>query len=125
MILSMLTCFENMQADGRVLTGVEMKELTTMRVGGKADCVVFAGSVEDVRKTVQLCRENGIPLTVVGRGSNLIVRDGGLRGVEAVRMEPEVPVDADLKLMWTAVQPDWTTRRDDAACAEWAEKLKT
>ena len=81
MILSMLTCFENMQADGRVLTGVEMKELTTMRVGGKADCVVYAGSVEDVRKTVQLCRENGIPLTVVGRGSNLIVRDGGLRGV--------------------------------------------
>ena len=62
MILSMLTCFENMQADGRVLTGVEMKELTTMRVGGKADCVVFAGSVEDVRKTVQLCRENDIPL---------------------------------------------------------------
>lgn len=53
-----------------------------------------------------------------------VLRSAG-RGVEAVRMEPEVPVDADLKLMWTAVQPDWTTRRDDAACAEWAEKLKT
>ena len=47
------------------------------------------------------------------------------RGVEAVRMEPEAAVDADLKLMWTAVQPDWTTRQDDAACAEWVGKLRT
>ena len=39
--------------------------------------------------------------------------------------EPEAAVDADLKLMWTAVQPDWTTRQDDAACAEWVGKLKT
>ena len=70
-----------MQLCGRVETGTPMKELTTMRVGGAADCVVYAKNIEDIKKVVRGCAENGVPLTVVGRGSNLIVRDGGLRGV--------------------------------------------
>ena len=70
-----------MQLNGRAEYGVMMKELTTMRVGGAADCVVFAADVEDVKKVVSGCAQRNVPLTVVGRGSNLIVRDGGLRGV--------------------------------------------
>lgn len=76
-----LNWLNEMQLDGRVEAGMPMKELTTMRVGGAADCVVFAKSIEDIVKTVKGCKEHDVPLTVVGRGSNLIVRDGGLRGV--------------------------------------------
>ena len=66
---------------GRVETDIPMKELTTLRVGGKADCVVFAGSESDVEQIALFCADRGVPLTVVGRGSNLLVRDGGLSGV--------------------------------------------
>ena len=75
-----LNWINEMQLCGRVETGTLMKELTTMRVGGAADCVVYAKNIEDIKKVVRGCAENGVPLTVVGRGSNLIVRDGGLRG---------------------------------------------
>lgn len=67
--------------EGRVQAGIPMRELTTMRVGGAADCVVHAANEQDIAKVVRACRENGLPLTLVGRGSNLVVRDGGLRGV--------------------------------------------
>ena len=66
---------------GRVEMDIPMKELTTLRVGGKADCVVFAGSESDVEQLALFCADRDVPLTVVGRGSNLLVRDGGLSGV--------------------------------------------
>ena len=66
---------------GRVEMDIPMKELTTLRVGGKADCVVFAGSESDVEQIALFCADRDVPLTVVGRGSNLLVRDGGLSGV--------------------------------------------
>ena len=66
---------------GRVEMDIPMKELTTLRVGGKADCVVFAVSESDVEQLALFCADRDVPLTVVGRGSNLLVRDGGLSGV--------------------------------------------
>lgn len=71
----------NLNIQGEVLADVPMKSMTTMRVGGRADCVVHAACEEDVQSVVCFCRTHDVPLTVVGRGSNLIVRDGGLRGV--------------------------------------------
>lgn len=67
--------------EGCVQAAFPMREMTTMRVGGAADCVVHAASERDIVRVVGACRERGVPLTLVGRGSNLVVRDGGLRGV--------------------------------------------
>ena len=67
--------------DGRVEWNVPMAELTTLRVGGPAEAVVFAGSEEDVCWVTRACRERGEQLTLLGRGSNLLVRDGGIGGV--------------------------------------------
>ena len=79
--VSDLQFLKEARLDGRVEWGVPMAALTTLRVGGPAEAVVFAGSEADVRLVVRLCRENGAELTIFGRGSNLLVRDGGLRGV--------------------------------------------
>lgn len=79
-----LYLLKELQLDGRVELGVPMRELTTMRVGGPADGVVYAASVRDVEKVSLFCADRGVPLYVVGRGSNLVVRDGGLRGVVLV-----------------------------------------
>jgi len=56
---------------------------TTMRVGGPADLWVEPETESGFADLVRFCSDRGIPLMVVGRGSNLIVRDGGLRGVVA------------------------------------------
>lgn len=54
---------------------------TTLRVGGPADCFVKPASESDLCKTVAFCLNNRIPWTVIGRGSNLLIRDGGIAGV--------------------------------------------
>ena len=53
---------------------------TTFRVGGAAEYFVMP-SVSQVPEVVALCRAYGLPLTVIGNGSNLLVSDEGLRGV--------------------------------------------
>src|SRR5215510_13611515 len=54
---------------------------TTLRVGGAADYYVEPASEEDLKAVLEFCREKELPWLVIGRGSNLLVRDGGFRGV--------------------------------------------
>lgn len=54
---------------------------TTLRVGGPADVYVEPASEMDLAGVVKFCGARGVPLFVIGRGSNLLVRDGGFRGV--------------------------------------------
>ena len=53
---------------------------TTMRVGGPAQFWLEPETEEGFCELVRTAHEAGIPFMVIGRGSNLIVRDGGLRG---------------------------------------------
>ena len=54
---------------------------TTLRVGGPADVYVEPASDEDLALVLAWCARNGEKVFVLGRGSNLLVRDGGFRGV--------------------------------------------
>jgi UDP-N-acetylenolpyruvoylglucosamine reductase len=54
---------------------------TTLRVGGPADVYVEPASEADLAAVVKFCHERSLPFFVIGRGSNLLVRDGGVRGV--------------------------------------------
>jgi len=54
---------------------------TTLRVGGPADVYVEPASEPDLATVLNFCNERGEKFFVLGRGSNLIVRDGGFRGV--------------------------------------------
>src|SRR5277367_2068645 len=54
---------------------------TTLRVGGPADLYVEPASEADLAGVLKFCGEQGIKFFILGRGSNLLVRDGGFRGV--------------------------------------------
>jgi len=58
-----------------------MQKHTTIRIGGPAQVWFEPETEEALGRVVELCGKEGIPLTVVGRGSNLLVRDGGIGGV--------------------------------------------
>ncbi len=66
------------EIDGRLYE--PMKKHTTMLVGGPAQYWMEPHSFYGFAFLVGYCRERGIPVRVVGRGSNLLVRDGGIRG---------------------------------------------
>jgi UDP-N-acetylmuramate dehydrogenase len=57
-------------------------------LGGPADYFVRPGNTEQLKKVVQRCNENGIPMYVMGFGSNLLVSDGGVRGA-VIKLESE------------------------------------
>lgn len=65
-----------------------MARHTTLRVGGPADVYVEPASEEDLASVVKFCGENGIKFFILGRGSNLLVRDGGFRGVVICLAQP-------------------------------------
>jgi UDP-N-acetylmuramate dehydrogenase len=61
-----------------------MSHYTTFGVGGNAEAVFRAKSIEGLREMVDYLKGEGIPYLVVGRGSNLLVCDDGLKGVVIV-----------------------------------------
>ena len=58
-----------------------MRDHTTFRIGGPADFIVFPESEEQLADISAFCKSNDIPVFLMGNGSNLLVRDGGFRGV--------------------------------------------
>lgn len=66
--------------EGRVLFDAPMKKYTSIRVGGPADCLLFPKDLKELQKVILRARRKGIPLFIIGKGTNLIVRDRGIRG---------------------------------------------
>jgi len=74
---------------------VPIGPMTTYRVGGAADVFVRARSIGDLQKVSQACHASGLPVLVIGRGSNLLVADGGYRGVAVSLLDIATDVTID------------------------------
>lgn len=61
---------------------------TTFEIGGPADWMVLPSTAADAATVILLASEHSLPLTVIGNGSNLLVRDKGIRGVVLKIGEP-------------------------------------
>ncbi|HWP67120.1 MAG TPA: UDP-N-acetylmuramate dehydrogenase [Candidatus Limnocylindria bacterium] len=66
---------------GRVRRDEPLARHTSFRIGGPADVLVEPGSPGELAGVARITAEAGLPLTVLGAGSNLLVADGGIRGV--------------------------------------------
>lgn len=58
-----------------------MKNHTSFKVGGPADILLIPQSKEELQKVLTICKDSGKPMYIIGNGSNLIVRDGGYKGI--------------------------------------------
>lgn len=65
----------------KIIQDEPMKKRTTFRIGGTADVYVRAKEVEDVRTVLVFAKNHQIPVTIIGNGSNVLVRDKGIRGI--------------------------------------------
>jgi len=54
---------------------------TTLRVGGPADLYFEPASEQDLAAALAFCHEHSLPFLLLGRGSNLLIKDGGIRGM--------------------------------------------
>lgn len=68
------------QVQGEVRFDEPMRRYTSFRIGGPADVFVSPAHVEDLCTVLHVTQLNGMPVTVVGAGTNLLVSDEGIRG---------------------------------------------
>lgn len=73
--------FCDLLGEERVFTGEAMSRHTTFKIGGPADYFLMPDKDTDVGRIVKICKESAIPYFILGNGSNLLVGDGGYRGV--------------------------------------------
>lgn len=72
----------------KVMRDVDMSLYTTMRIGGPADFLVRAATPDDIVVATRWAAEQGMPVSVIGGGSNLLVGDHGIRGLVIVARTP-------------------------------------
>lgn len=77
----MINDLNNIYLKSQIKENEPLREYLYTKMGGKADYLVLPNRYEQVAETVKYAKHNNIPFTVLGNGSNLIIRDGGIRGI--------------------------------------------
>lgn len=72
---------EQLMTAGIVKSHENLKDHVYTKMGGKADILAAPATYDEIQKIVTYAEQNGITLTVLGNGSNVIIRDGGVRGI--------------------------------------------
>ncbi|HEY3382105.1 MAG TPA: UDP-N-acetylmuramate dehydrogenase [Vicinamibacterales bacterium] len=104
---------------------VPLAPLTTFRVGGPADWLLEVRDGDELARAVTLARGHGLPVTILGGGSNVLVSDAGIRGVVVrpkgghVGLDGGSQVRADAGVLLNSVVR-WTIGRGLAGLEAWA-----
>ena len=64
-----------------ILVEEPMKKHTSFKIGGIADIYINVGCIKDLQTILMYTKQNNITLTVIGNGSNILVKDNGIRGI--------------------------------------------
>ena len=83
-----------------VLKNEPMSKHTSLKIGGIADYFIKIKSIEELKNVLEFTNKNKIKTTIVGNGTNLLVKDGGIRGV-VIKLEL---IDFKIKKMANEVQ---------------------
>ena len=67
--------------ENQILQNESMKKHTSFKIGGNAEYFIKAKNIEEIRYILNICTEKNIPLTIIGNGSNLLVKDNGIKGI--------------------------------------------
>lgn len=76
-----LTKLKEVVNEKHLLLQEPMANHTTFRIGGPADYLFLPGSEQEIIAVLKLTRQFSVPVTVIGNGSNMLVRDKGIRGL--------------------------------------------
>ena len=76
-----LNKFKEIIKNGKILLDEPMKSHTYFKIGGPVDIMILPGNIEEIQSSIKLCNEEKYKYYIVGNGTNLLVRDKGIRGV--------------------------------------------
>jgi UDP-N-acetylmuramate dehydrogenase len=79
-----------------------LKRYTAWKIGGPADVLLEPKTVDDLISAIEKAREHNVPVTILGGGTNVLVRDGGIRGL-TIRLAKSL---RDVEIEGTSVTAD-------------------
>ena len=65
----------------KIIVDEPMKNHTSFKVGGNADIFISIHNLEELKTVIKVAKKLQVPVTVIGNGSNLLVKDKGIRGI--------------------------------------------
>lgn len=72
-----------------------MSKHTSFKIGGPADIFIKVTTIQDIQYILNFVNINNVPLTVIGNGSNLLVKDGGIRGIVVQNAIDTIEIDKE------------------------------
>lgn len=76
-----MNLFENHIPLEKVKRNEPLKDHTYIQLGGKADILIHPTTKDEIKSIVEIAKKQQLPLTVIGKGSNVIIKDSGIRGI--------------------------------------------
>lgn len=81
MIFNINELYENGISKENIYINEPMKKHTSLKIGGPADIFVKAKNTEEIKIILDYAKKNKIPIHIIGNGSNVLVKDEGIRGI--------------------------------------------
>lgn len=78
-----------------VLKNEQMSKHTSMKIGGPADIFVRANNLDELKNVIDVCKNHAVNLTVIGNGTNILVKDKGIRGVTVKLDFKNIKIDGE------------------------------
>ena len=77
---------EKIISKDKIYTNELMSKHTSFKIGGPAECLIKIENVDELKSILKFSKEQDIPLTIIGNGSNILVSDEGIKGI-VLKME--------------------------------------
>ena len=65
----------------KIQYNVPMSKYTSFKVGGPAECLIKIETLEELKQILEIAQNNNIKTTIIGNGSNILVKDKGIKGI--------------------------------------------
>ena len=79
----------------QVLMSEPMSKHTSFKIGGPADFFVKIKRVPELQYILEMAKDEDLPVTIIGNGTNLLVKDSGIRGIVVKPCFSEIKIEED------------------------------
>ena len=88
----------------QILLEEPMKKHTSFKIGGIADIFVKVKTIEELKHVIKIAQKENIDLTIIGNGSNVLVKDNGIRGIVAKLDLIDISINHDTVIVGAGVK---------------------
>lgn len=76
-----INVIEQIISKDKIFINEPMNKYTSFKIGGPAECLIKIQTADELKEILPVIKEQDIPLTIIGNGSNILVSDKGIKGI--------------------------------------------